>query len=641
MFKKKPQIKNLSPLKSSERRRVADQIIRAYELSGLTHPADHEGQDAQSNLQTQTLTAIRNSLLPENTSSAKFTTTQGANLTPVSGTIYVGTHPGQDERILWFQIGKDETMIPTVYTLWHNPDMLALLYTADVVLRKLQGGADLFAPGLIQIPRGHDPRAVKAAIVAVASHKSETVPRWVGRATIDITALPAGASGTAAQGLHWEGDELWSWSADARGGVPSSDNLAGWPAMVHPSPISRLDSALDSLNEDEDEDEQEDGGVTLAESKNSTNSDDDVAAEHTPSTQEVDDAFIQAFLYAVHDAKKAVPLEPHGLSFPIQPSSLISNMIQPYLHHQTSHYNIKKTSWKNTKKFIKHLDKSLLVKSKDRNGGETVILDIDFNDHAIKNFQPYKLPKSKVLAVDAAAAEGQAGLDKDQSLNQKLVLQTLYRVSSKLVPDLLPSKTSFYAAHQITQALKQYIDSRPELVDENRKRSVRLDPFLANNVLGSNPSAEDSKVLAAGAIARDALNKRILLDNNLCIPYHILLRNGQTYDPESPDASLKPKAGPAPHVTMTIEKRGGNKVVTALAGLEHFFINPQVIRPELQKKCAGSASVNQHIGGKPGMLEIQVQGDQRSVIEKEILGRRGIKSEWIDVVDKTTKKAKR
>ena len=633
MFKKKPQIKNLSPLKSSERRKLADQIRKDYSLPEPQTEQSQE-QDGQTP-QPQTLSSIRNALLPDPTSSAKFSTTHGANSALVSGTLYVGAHPGQEERILWFQLGKDDRLIPTVYTLWQNPDLLPLLHIGESIVGKLKGGADLFAPGLVKPDHGFDERARKDSIVAVAGHKSDTVPRWVGISKADIPALQDNATGTAAEGLHWEGDELWSWSSLNKGGSAAPESIHGWRGLFP-------DREEDDIEDDEPEPEHIGGGVALESSTADLKiADRDLPAEeeHVPSPKEVDDAFVEAFLYAIHDAKKNVPGEPHGLDFPIQPSFLISNMIQPYLRHHSPHYNIKKSSWKGTKKFIKHLDKQLLVKSKDRNGGETVILDIDFNDEKVKSFQPYRLPKPK--AADTADDSG-SGAPKDpstdQSLGQKLSIQVVYRASSKLVPDLLPSKTAFYTSQQITNALKQYIEDNPDLVNEAKKRYIKLDPFIANHILGSNPSSDDSKALAAGEIDRGALNRRILDDDHLCMPYHILLRNEQSIES---DPSLKPKSGPPPKITLTIERRGGNKVVTAVAGLESFFINPQLIRPELQKKCAGSASVGQLMGGKPGMLEVQVQGDQRGVIEKEILAKRGVKGEWVEVMDKTKKKGKK
>ena len=62
--------------------------------------------------------------------------------------------------------------------------------------------------------------------------------------------------------------------------------------------------------------------------------------------------------------------------------------------------HIKKTSWKNAKKYIKALDKQKILKSKDRDGGETVVLDIDFDHSSIESFIPYQLPKK-----DTASAE--------------------------------------------------------------------------------------------------------------------------------------------------------------------------------------------------------------------------------------------
>lgn len=65
----------------------------------------HEASPALS------LGGLRNSLMPENALSARFSTTAGPDLKQVSGTIYAGTHPGEEQRILWFKI--EERLIPT------------------------------------------------------------------------------------------------------------------------------------------------------------------------------------------------------------------------------------------------------------------------------------------------------------------------------------------------------------------------------------------------------------------------------------------------------------------------------------------------------------------------------------------------
>jgi len=670
MFKKKPRIKNLSQLRSSDRRKLADQIIADYRvhvplLQEIDPTANLEAASASA--PSPALTSTRACLLPETCHSARFTTVAGANATPVSGTVYVGAHPNQEERILWIQYGRETRLYPTVYTLWHNPGLVPLLHTQDFVVEKLQTGADLMTPGLVGGPPW-PAAAKKGSVVAVAGLEKPTVPVWVGVCKIDICDLGPvqGAKGAAVEGVHWEGDEIWNWSQTGGGGRPAPQTIEDWeegsPAAVEEG-VTKL--ALEDHEEDEEaQEEEEEGGVPLevstpelldgrsrdAHDRTTAGQDEkeeptpeDKEPEHEPTTAEVDQAFLDAFLYAVYNAKKNGGPPHYGLDFPLQPSYLISNMIQPHLRIQNQqYYNIKKTSWKNTKKFIKHLDKAMLLKSKDRNGGETVILDIDFDDERVKGFTPYRLPPSKASSAtndggDAPASGPSAGAD--ASIDQKLSLITVYRASAKLVPDLLPSKSTFYTSRQISTFLKTYIENSPSLTTQTSSpRHVKLDPFIANNILGSNRSGNDNKILAVGEITKDALFRRVIDDDHLCIPHWLLLRDGQQYDTEHPDPGLKPKAGPPPTASIVIEKRTGTKVVTKISGLEVFGIHPQLLGPELQKKCAGSASVGQLAGGKPGMLEILVQGDQRDVVEKE-LARRGVDRKWIDVTDKT-KKAK-
>ncbi|KAK6840802.1 hypothetical protein PG987_001662 [Apiospora arundinis] len=656
MFKKRPEIKNLSPLRSSDRRKLADQIIKDYDIpvpssseSAPVEDASSSSPSAAASPQPPTLSSLRNSLLPDSTSSARFTTTSGPNQALLTGTIYVGSHPGQDERILWFQVGKAPKMIPTVYTLWQNPNIVPLLHTPDFVVdQKLSHGSDLMIPGLVK-SRGAawDARAKKGAVVAVAGLQKDTVPMWVGTCDVEVCKLGndlRGQKGVAVKGLHWAGDEVWSWRPLGSGGREAPEALEGWQGLTEDMTGAIKDMKLE--DEEADADADDGGGVALSSNKTtedpqSRGRDDlaEVVDVPEPTTKEVDDAFVQAFLFALHKAKADNSGPHYGFDFPIQPSYLISSMIQPHLRHQSPHYNIKKTSWKNAKKFIKHLDKLRLLKSKDRSGGETVILDIDFDDAQVVNFRPYTLPKPKLAASEAKSSAPDAGSSSstDPSVGQKISIQILYRVSAKLVPTLLPSKTDFYSGAQIAAAVKAYIEQHPDLGGQGAS-SIKLDPFLANNILGSNPTPDDQRALAAGRIMRGVLQRRVVDDSNLCQPFHLMVR-GDPSDQQQ-QQQQKPKSGPPPQIHLTIEKRTGTKVVTKMTNLEPFFIDPQLVVPELQKKCAGSASVGQLTGGRPGLLEVVVQGDQRKIIVNDVLARRGIDSRWVDVVDKTKGKKK-
>lgn len=217
------------------------------------------------------LTAVRNAILPENSLSARFSTTVGAELQEVQGTVYVGAHPGTlgEERILWFKIehgpSADNRFYPTVYTLWHNPRLVPLLHTTELVMRKLRSGADLMTPGLGNgppFPAG----AVKGAVVTVASLEKPTVPLCVGVCEIDVARLGEvqGQKGHAVRGIHWSGDELWAWSPSAKPGQPAPNALEGWD-----SDVRDIEGGVSELNVEKgsgDEQSQEDGGVSLGDS---------------------------------------------------------------------------------------------------------------------------------------------------------------------------------------------------------------------------------------------------------------------------------------------------------------------------------------------------------------------------------------
>jgi len=256
MFKKKPQIKTLSPLRSSDRRRTADRIIEEYKLD-LKKAHDESPEEKAAAVEART--ALRNSLLPDNALSAKFTTTSGPDLKQVSGVVYVGNHGANDQRILWFSI--DNAIYPTVYSLWRNPGLVPLLHTPSVVIEKIQNGSDLMIPGLAgpPFPAG----ATKGAVVAVADYYNPSVPLTIGICEIDISSLKEtqGAKGHAVKSVHWFGDEIWDWSTSGRSGLPAPETLEGW--VQGESSVAKEMNEL-SVNDEQDEQDRNGQGVALS-----------------------------------------------------------------------------------------------------------------------------------------------------------------------------------------------------------------------------------------------------------------------------------------------------------------------------------------------------------------------------------------
>ena len=143
-----------------------------------------------------------------------------------------------------------------MYTLWHNPKIVPLLYTPLVVVEKMQGGADLMTPGLQRGPP-FPAKATKGAVVAIASLEAPTVPMAVGTCEIDVSSLEKvqGMKGQAVSTFHWAGDELWSWSTSNKPGRDPPDTLQGWDDDEEEASLAEQTAAVDL-------DDQE-GGVKL------------------------------------------------------------------------------------------------------------------------------------------------------------------------------------------------------------------------------------------------------------------------------------------------------------------------------------------------------------------------------------------
>jgi len=572
----------------------------------------------------------------------------GPELKLVSGTVYVGSHPGEEQRILWIKL--DDRIVPTVYTLWRHPGLVPLLHTPEIVVEKMRGGADLNTPGLARGPP-FPARAVKGATVAIASYEKPSVPRIVGVCEIDVSALEdvRGKKGHAVRGLHWDGDEIWSWSQNNSENRHAPDHLDGWFGGDKKGDGKANDIPdIDKLRIEDEHGDPDEGGVSLVGAQvqvsshsepSHTDGQDPAVPAKEWTTKEVDAAFRAAFLFALHHARATnKDSAGHGIDFPVPQSQLVSNLILPYLPIFTPEdkeaLQIKKTSWKNVKKLIKAFEKNMLLRSKDRNGGETVVLDVDFNDPSIVNFTPYRLPKKEAASADSSShGAGTAPATSDSSIGQTLKRLSLLKPKEKLAPIFNPpsSSRSLYTTFELRPIIVSYLE-REDLINATNKRLVKINPILANAVFDTNTSL-DREVLAKGSVPRDALIDRII--TSCCTPHWTILRNGETLG----NCAQKPHAGQPPTVKIQLETRTGNKRATKVSGLEAFFVHAQNLADELQKSCASSTSVGQLMGSSPKnpVMEVMVQGPQKDMVLKA-LERRGVKKEWVEVVDKTKKK---
>ena len=172
-------------------------------------------------------------------------------------------------------------------------------------------------PGLAGGPPWPD-GAKQGSVVAVAGLGNESVPVFVGVCKIDISSLGRvqGTKGAAVEGVTWYGDEIWNWSQTSSGGRQAPTRIEGWDAVVNglAEDVDKLD--IDD-EDDGDEDQQGDGGVALEAFRSDLQSAQhsnghsleggDVRTnepEHEPTTAQIDQAFYEAFLYSLYNARK-------------------------------------------------------------------------------------------------------------------------------------------------------------------------------------------------------------------------------------------------------------------------------------------------------------------------------------------------
>ncbi|GME71892.1 unnamed protein product [[Candida] boidinii] len=186
MFKKKlevfffnSQIKNLSNIKSSERRGLVDTSLPLFGF-----PKERISLETQYEL------------FPKATKCTSYKTTTS------SGYIYTDS----ECTPTWFE-SEESSIVPSLYTLWKCPYLLPIVLSHEGVIEiLLQGYKYLNLPGTI-LP--FDERCKKNTIVAIADYKDPLVPIAVGRCLMDLSVVKERGSGVAVQIYHFIDDELF------------------------------------------------------------------------------------------------------------------------------------------------------------------------------------------------------------------------------------------------------------------------------------------------------------------------------------------------------------------------------------------------------------------------------------------------
>lgn len=600
MFKKDPQPKASANIKSSERRQLLQTICKQFNLNKDELPKEKELE-----------------LLPATIKQASYQSIQGHK-----GTIYFDL----DEKPIWFKT-RDSQLYPSVYTLWQAGGILPIILTNPFVIGKLIENANLMLPGCLP---PFDNRALRGALVGVASYKEPTVIKAIGHCSLNLTQFNnvQGRQGTAVTILHTIEDELYK-MYDKDFQVPELV-----PPIV-PNAYDSVNATLKSLFEDDEESDEEadeasdgeaDGEADEDAQDAQDNNGQEETVEETDQTEgekpaddlddvseaveellveDVDTFYVRAFI-------QLVKLNPK-IDLPLSASKLMADYVLKNLPRMDPKYcNIKKTSWKKSSKFLKALEKKKYISLKGKEDDLNVIA-ITVDPQTVANFVTHK-------TMDQAKGSGATPSKKD--LDQKLNVVKLYKPTSKtkaVLSSLGLSSQNYYTQPELKNIINDYI-KKELLADKKSPKFVNINEGLKAATGIKDPQTTRDKLLNPFTASFS--------------PHYSIVKPGESI--ESPKQIHKGSPPQIKILTLTVL---GRKKVTTVVNFENFYIRPATLSEELKNKCSGSTTVGQSVHN-PNLTEVMVQGPHGPTII-DYLKSKGVPIQYIDFEDKSKGKKKR
>ncbi|ORY95679.1 hypothetical protein BCR43DRAFT_493418 [Syncephalastrum racemosum] len=587
MFKKPvSQLKNFSPLRSSDRRRFQNEAYDAY---------PHIKEKLQEGP----------ALMPDPLLMAKF-----SSHVNTQGFVYVANN-----KPLWLKLGGLPP-VPTVYTMWEHPDILPKLYTWGPVVHKLMDGADLMIPGLVPGPDGTLPDLPKDALVAITI-KGYPYPLAIGTMALPTKDIRprSGMKGKAVHIIHVYHDHLW--------------------AMGDKSEPPELETISDDEYEEEEGEDEEDGRDDASKMKAPSASappaneeaDKEVLEEEEKpplSAQDTDSILQQALLQGL-----LFKMTPDGsqAQLPMSASNFFSSIVLPSRPRGFgSDADLKRSSWKKLNKFLKTMEKQKILKTKDQRG-ELVVTSVNWTYPGFEGLSAYKtIETQKPNTVKSDASKMAAAPTASQNSSEPAQIQDMYKPLGTGVVALFEAakqdKDKMYNATEVRQMITEFVKTNG-LANPRNQKMVKIDAVLCDAILNK------SEYHSVNELGRDQIVQRLL---DKMQRFHVLVWPGK--EPVLRKGSPKP-------ITITQEVRQGRKTITKVTGMEHFDLSVDGLCKELTKLCASSATHNPIHGTSPKqpLHEIMVQGPQIKLVNQLLLNK-GIPKKLIVADDKTGKKKK-
>ncbi|KAL1937903.1 hypothetical protein VTO73DRAFT_12653 [Trametes versicolor] len=534
---------------------------------------------------------------------------------------------------LWFTIGKgSDDLIPTVYTLWKRPDLLPFLSTPAPVVPKLVGGADLMIPGVVQ----HSPTLSPDQLVSVTQYHRGAIgpPLAVGTMAVSSDILRSAeetdVKGKAVYVLHTWKDALWEMGPSKKTEVPAPRELKASEADVsddeEDSPADNNATPDETAGAPSEElDNQKPAAETQPANPSPEVGSSTSAAKLTP--EDVSFILRAALLQAISTTLSGLPQS----SFPITASTFWSTYVLParpayalgtYGLADSSAIDVKQSTFKNVKTFLKNSAKDGLIKIKETKSDVMVTAVFPKHPDAAGHHSHRTVGDMEARAKKAETREKEER-EAEEKRKGEFQVAELWQPSGTTVPFFVAAgkdTSGFYSINDIKTIVTDYISSR-RLVNANDQQYINVgsDEALAGAV---STKGKDTPEF----MKRDEVLKLVRAHMQA---WHQITAEGR--DVVRKKGEMKP-------VSVVVKIRQGRKACTLITGFEPFGLEAEEIADELRRICASSTTVTP-VHGKPNVLEVMVQGKQIKNVS-EFLMARGIPRGWIASSDQTTGKKK-
>ncbi|CCM00967.1 uncharacterized protein FIBRA_03015 [Fibroporia radiculosa] len=593
MFKKPfADLKTIAPLRTSDRRKLKQRVLETFKIL----------QPEEGDV-----------LVPEGLHWQKFTT-----YADEPGIVYLSIEGDP----LWFTIGKDsDELIPTVYTLWKRPNMLPLVSTPAAVIPKLVNGADLMIPGVVQ----YSTDLTEGQLVSITQYHGGKIgyPLAVGQMAVPgntiAQAEQADVKGKAVYVLHAWKDALWEMGHRSRAEVP--DPLPENPSMsVESSDTTTV--ANNGVSQETD---------TIVEQAVPTDS--TAAALISAETdlpaltaEDVTNCLRSAVLQAIASTLASLPPS----AFPMPASTFWSSYILPARPYHApgtrgstdaSAVDVKRSTYKSVKAFLKAMAKEGLIKLKDSKGGDVLVTAVFPKHPAVAGHQLHRSVKDVETKQQRAEDRERKEKEAEEKRKGEIQVTELWKPFEKTLNWFVAADketSELYTMSDIKTTLNEYVSAKNLInAQEQQYLNVSEDSALLDAVTDKNETDVEF-------LKREEVLTRIR--NHMQSWYEIRVEG----------KDVVRKKGQLKAIQVVVKVRQGRKACTFVTGFEPFKLNADDLADDLRKLCASSTSVAP-VPGKGSDMEVMIQGKQIKTVTDLLIGK-GVPTKWIESSELKAKK---